>query len=109
MSLFYLKEVIMKNCALAIQVLPNVEGREELIRVVDEVIEYIQSTGLDYFVGPFETTVEGDFEQIMEIIKFSQLRAIEAGAPSVSSYIKLSYNPGNDLLTTDEKISKYHK
>lgn len=97
------------NCALAIQVLPSVSNNEDLIRIVDEVIAYIDSTGLNYFVGPFETTVEGDFDQIMEIIKFSQLKAIEAGAPSVSSYIKLVYNPNSHILTTDEKVSKYHK
>lgn len=47
------------NASLAIQVLPKVEG-EEVIRVVDEVIAYIKSTGLNTFVGPFETTIEGD-------------------------------------------------
>ena len=44
------------NASLAIQVLPKVEG-EEVIRVVDEVIAYIKSTGLNTFVGPFETTM----------------------------------------------------
>ncbi|MDY2987828.1 MAG: thiamine-binding protein [Peptoniphilus sp.] len=97
------------NCAIALQTLPRVESDEEVVRIVDEVIAYIDSTGLEYYVGPFETTIEGDLEQIMEIIKFSQLKAIEAGAPSVSSYIKLVYSPEKHILTTDEKISKYHK
>lgn len=97
------------NCALAIQVLPDVDKTEELIRIVDEVIAYIDSTGLNYFVGPFETTVEGEFDEIMEIIKFSHLKAIEAGAPGLSSYIKLVYSPNSKILTTDEKISKYNK
>lgn len=97
------------NCALALQTLPRVESDEEVVRIVDEVIAYIASTGLEYYVGPFETTVEGELDEIMDIIKFSQIKAIEAGAPSVSSYVKLVYSPEKHILTTDEKISKYHK
>ena len=57
------------NASLAIQILPKVQGDEEVCRVVDEVIAYIQSTGLHCFVGPCETAVEGDFDTIMEIAK----------------------------------------
>lgn len=95
------------NCALAIQTLPKVETNEEIVRVVDEVIKYIDSTGLSYTVSPFETVVEGNLDEIMEIIKMSQITAIEAGAPAVSTYIKLVYSPNEHILTTDEKISKY--
>ena len=41
------------NASVAIQVLPNVQDEEEVIRIVDEVIAYIRSTGLNYYVGPF--------------------------------------------------------
>ena len=34
------------NASVAIQVLPKVEG-EETLRIVDEVIAYIKSTGLN--------------------------------------------------------------
>lgn len=95
------------NCALAIQTLPKVETNEEIVRVVDEVIKYIDSTGLNYTVSPFETVVEGDLDKIMEIIKNSQIIAVKAGAPQVSTYIKLVYSPSEHILTTDEKISKY--
>ena len=59
------------NASVAIQVLPSVDG-EEVIRVVDEVIAYIKGTGLNTFVGPFETTIEGDFDELMDIIKECQ-------------------------------------
>lgn len=98
----------MINSSVAIQVLPKVEGRE-LIRVVDKVIEYIKSTGLHVFVGPFETTIEGDYEQLMEIVKRCQLICIEEGAPSVMSYVKISYKPEGGILTIDEKVTKHHQ
>ena len=40
------------NASVAIQVLPKVGSDEETIRIVDAVIDYIKSTGLNYFVGP---------------------------------------------------------
>ena len=36
------------NASVAIQVLPSVQDEEE-------VIDYIKSTGLNYYVGPCET------------------------------------------------------
>lgn len=46
------------NASVAIQTLPEAANDEELIRIVDEVIDYIKSTGLNYYVGPFETAIE---------------------------------------------------
>lgn len=40
------------NASLAIQILPKVQGDEEVCRVVDEVIAYIQSTGLALLCRP---------------------------------------------------------
>lgn len=98
----------MINASIAIQVLPAVEG-EELLRVVDKVIEYLKSSGLNVHVGPFETTVEGEFNELMELIKGCQLICIKEGAPSVMSYVKISYKPEGGIWTIDEKISKHHQ
>ena len=58
------------KASVAIQTLPKAENDEELVRIVDEVIDYIKSTGLNYYVGPFETTIEGeDYDQLMDIVK----------------------------------------
>ena len=57
------------KASVAIQVLPSVQDEDELIRIVDEVIAYIKSTGLNYYVGPFETTIEGEsYDELMEIV-----------------------------------------
>ena len=78
------------NASVAIQVLPKVESDEEVIRIVDAVIAYIKSTGLNYFVGPCETSIEGDYDELMEIIKECQKVAVKAGAKSVSAYVKIN-------------------
>ena len=58
------------SASIAIQVLPKVETDEEICLVVDEVIAYIQGTGLRYQVGAFETTIEGEsYDELMDIAK----------------------------------------
>ena len=72
------------KASVAIQTLPKADNDEELVRIVDEVIDYIKAQGLNYYVGPFETTIEGDdYDQLMDIVKECQHVAIRAGAPKV--------------------------
>ncbi len=98
------------QASVAIQVLPDVQSEDELIRIVDEVIAYIKSTGLNCYVGPFETTIEGEsYDQLMEIVKECQHVAIRAGAPSVSAYVKVVYKPEGGVLTIDKKVTKHHQ
>ena len=96
------------NASVAIQTLPEVYDNEEIVSIVDEVIAYIKSTGLKYYVGPFETTIEGDYDKLMDIVKECQHVAIRAGAPGVMAYIKVSFKPDGDLLTIDRKVTKHH-
>ena len=97
------------NASVAIQVLPKVSSDEELIRIVDAVIDYIKSTGLNYFVGPCETSIEGDYDELMEIVKQCQKVAVEAGAESVSAYVKINYRPEGEVLTIEKKVKKHHQ
>ncbi|HIR52282.1 MAG TPA: thiamine-binding protein [Candidatus Onthovicinus excrementipullorum] len=98
------------NASIAIQVLPKVDSDAEVVRIVDEVIAYIKNSGLNCYVGPFETTIEGDsYDQLMEIVAECQRVAIRAGAPSVSAYVKIVYKPEGGVLTIDEKVAKHHQ
>ncbi|GAA0685035.1 MULTISPECIES: thiamine-binding protein [Clostridium] len=98
------------KASVAIQVLPDVHNNDELIRIVDEVIDYIASTGLNYYVGPFETTIEGeDYNELMEIVKNCQLVALKNGCNKVSAYIKVVCKSEGEILSIDDKIGKYNK
>jgi uncharacterized protein YqgV (UPF0045/DUF77 family) len=96
------------EASLAIQVLPKTADGDEVIRIVDAVIAYIKSTGLNAFVGPFETTVEGGFDQLMDMAKECQLICIREGAEAVSTYIKVAYNPAAGVWSIDKKTAKHH-
>ena len=97
--------------SVAIQVEPQgLQDEEEVIAVVDAVIDYIKSTGLNYYVGPYETAIEGDdYDELMDIVAQCQHVAIEAGAVGVSAYIKVVYEPEGEVLTIDQKVTKHHK
>ena len=96
------------EASIAIQVLPEVAG-EEVIRIVDKVIAYIKSTGLNTFVGPFETTVEGDLDTLMDIIKEAQLICVREGAPALASYVKIFFNPNAGVWSIDKKVAKHQE
>ena len=96
------------SASIAIQVLPKVETDEQVVRIVDDVIAYIQSTGLTYQVGAFETTIEGkSYDELMDIAKECLKVAVRSGAPKVSAYIKAVYRPDGDILTIEQKTGKY--
>lgn len=89
---------------VSLQIVPNVpEAR--IYPVVDKVINMIKSSGLNHVVGPMETTIEGDFDVIMALVKKAHEICIESGAARVGSVIKTDYRP--DGVTIDEKIAKY--
>jgi len=93
-------------CSVAIQVLPQVED-SKVIPIVDRVIAHIKSLGLPTTVGPFETTVEGDFDTLMNMVRECQEICISAGAPHVLSYVKIHYAPEIGCWSMDEKTSKH--
>ncbi len=98
------------EASVAIQCLPFVEGGdEEVVRIVDEVIAYIKSTGYKYQVGAFETTIEGDYDGLMEIVKNCQLVAAKAGADKIGTYVKIFYQTDGNLMSIDKKTKKHQK
>mgnify|MGYP000868875660 FL=1 len=91
---------------VSLQVLPSVP-QENIYPVVDKVIELIRDSGVKYIVGPMETTMEGEFDTLMEIVKKAQTVCCEAGAKRVISVVKIDYRP--EGVTIEEKIGKYQK
>lgn len=96
----------MKNINVSLQILPVVE-EERIYHVVDKVIEYIDSCGVKYEVGPMETTMEGDLDELMEIVKKAQDICVKEGAARVVSIVKIDYKP--EGVTMNEKTYKYKK
>lgn len=98
------------NASIAIEFMPlDTPDRDELVSAVDRVIEYIASTGVSYYVGPFETAIEADFDTCMDVLKQLHYVAAESGCTDMMSFVKIHFCPEDrGVLTTEQKIAKYH-
>lgn len=96
----------MPSVNVSFQILPIVE-EERIYKVVDKIISYIDKSGVKYEVGAMETTMEGDFDKLMEIVKQSQQICVKEGVPRIVSIVKIDYKP--EGVTIDEKVKKYRK
>ncbi|HHY91810.1 MAG TPA: thiamine-binding protein [Firmicutes bacterium] len=89
---------------VSLQVLPAVP-EERIYPVVDKVIDLIRAAGVKYEVGPMETTMEGELDELLAIVKQAQEVCVEEGAARVVSVVKIDYKPTG--VTMAEKVGKY--
>ena len=90
------------KASIALQVLPLSQGIDR-IAVIDKVIDYLQAQEVTMVVTPFETVLEGDFDQLMRILK-EALEVAGQGADNVFANVKINYGK---ILSIDEKLEKY--
>ena len=93
-----------KTVNIALQILPSSKTIHPY-KLVDKAIEVIANSGLIYRVTPFETVMEGNYDEIMKVIKQAQEACYKAGAESLMTYIKIQSSL-NDV-SIDDKMEKY--
>lgn len=98
----------MHNSSISFQVLPKAKSDKQMIKIIDQVIKMIQQSGVNYEVGPMETTMEGDLETLLQIVKKAQYLCIKTGAKNVFTNVKIIYNP-KGVMTIAEKVTKHRK
>lgn len=90
---------------LALQIIPSVPS-EQVYPIVDEAIAVIRDSGVKYRVCPFETVMEGTYEELMEVVRKTQEVCFKAGASQLLVYIKMQIRRDGDV-TIEEKTGKY--
>jgi uncharacterized protein (TIGR00106 family) len=96
----------MATMAVSFQVLPGgLAEKSAVYAAVDAAIAVVAASGLPHRIGPMETTVEGEYDQVMALIKQAQEAVLAAGAKRVFTYIKIDYNPDGSNIA--EKLAKY--
>ncbi|MDO9154720.1 MAG: thiamine-binding protein [Paludibacter sp.] len=93
-----------KTVNIALQILPTAKEIHPYT-LVDKAIEVIAASGLKYRVTPFETVMEGSYDEIMEVIKKAQNACYEAGAESLMTYIKIQSSLTD--VSIEDKMEKY--
>lgn len=74
--------------------------------IVDEAIAIIKASGLNYKVCPFETVIEGSYDEVMDLIKKVYQHCMQLDIENIFSYIKIQMQQSNDVSIND-KIGKY--
>ncbi len=96
----------MKNqINLAIQVLPR-SSKKGTYELVDVAIELIQKSGLKYRVCPFETVIEGYYDEVMTLVKDIHEAVYAGGAEEMITNIKIQTRYNQDVFI-DDKMNKY--
>ena len=95
-------EQLMINAA--IQLLPT-QGTKNKIELIDEAIELIKKSNLKYLVCPFETVVEGTFEQVSKLINDIRVKTLNNGCEQLLINIKI--HAANSDLFFEDKLIKY--
>lgn len=72
-------------------VIPLVD--ESLRPYVKAAISVVDRSGLRYEVGAMGTTIEGDLDEIIEVIKQAHRAVLEAGASRIVTSIKIDDRP----------------
>ena len=90
------------KASIALQILPLSQGIDR-IAVIDQVIAYLQAQEVTMVVTPFETVLEGEFDELMRILKEG---LAVAGQEADNVFANVKINVG-EILSIDEKLEKY--
>ncbi|HTL83073.1 MAG TPA: thiamine-binding protein [Bacteroidia bacterium] len=91
----------------AIQVLPRAKDKHPY-EIVDAAIAAIRNSGMKYEVCPFETVVEGEYEDVMTLLKTIREKCFEAGAEDLLINLKLQMR-NESGVSIEEKMHQYRK
>ncbi|MEC6814551.1 thiamine-binding protein [Photobacterium toruni] len=79
---------VEKDVFVAFQVIPRMkEGNN--FEVVDKAIDVVKAANVPFQVGAMETTMKGDLNQLLDIVKSAQQACYDAGALEVIINIKI--------------------
>ncbi|KOH43531.1 thiamine-binding protein [Sunxiuqinia dokdonensis] len=96
-----------KKINLALQVLPQAEGKNSY-DLVDVAIKLIEDSGLTYQVCPFETVIEGKFDELMALVRRIHQELEKNGTEKLMTYMKLQTVFQQDV-TIQDKMHKYNR
>jgi uncharacterized protein YqgV (UPF0045/DUF77 family) len=88
-----------------IQVVP-IGTYEAVIPQIDKAIALIQNSGLKYSVGAFETTIEGEYELVQQLIRSIEDLCYNNKDFRFLIYKKLHVCGGEDI-TVESKTGKF--
>ncbi len=88
-----------------IAVLPRAGSPADMSKLVELAIGVIQKSGLKYEVDAMSTTVEGEFDEVMDLYKRVHRVVMDAGADRLITIMRIDEKRGG--VTIDGKVSRF--
>lgn len=95
----------MAQALVGLQIIPRTPNGESIIPFVDRAIEIIAESGVPYRVGPLETTMEGELEELLAIVARVHKEMADMGCEMVLAQVKICYAPQG--ISMSELTAKY--
>lgn len=89
-----------KQANLSLQVIPINEANA--YPIIDKAIEVIQHSGVKYAVQPFATIMEGELNQLIEVVLQAKAAAFEAGAEELVLNVQIHVKKNQDVSFADK-------
>ena len=80
-------------------------GEDEMYKVVDACIEEISNSGLKYEVAAMSTTIEGEFDELFDLLKKIHKIPFQLGCERVITVARVDEKSGG--ITIDEKLKNH--
>lgn len=93
------------NISLGIQIVPK-SRTQETYDLVDKAIEVIQKSGVKHQITPFETVMEGQYDQLMLIANEAQRAVLDAGADECLVYFRIHYRKDGDVTFEEKHLDR---
>jgi uncharacterized protein (TIGR00106 family) len=89
---------------VSIQIVPI--SNKPLYPIIDKAIEVIHNSGVQYTVGPMETVMQGDYDQLMDVAKKAQQACLDAGADELVVTMKVHARKNGDVTWHEKNIER---
>ncbi|MFY0605279.1 MAG: thiamine-binding protein [Cyclobacteriaceae bacterium] len=95
-----------KIISLGIQIVPKSKNGLETYELVDYAIEVIQKSGIKHLITPFETVMEGNYDQLMSLAKDAEQAVLDAGADECIVYYRIHYRKDEDVTFEEKRLDR---
>lgn len=93
------------KATIGIQIVPKSKSLDTYA-LVDAAIDVIQQSGIKHQITPFETVMEGDYDQLMNIAKQAEQAVLNAGADECLVYYRIHYRKDGDVTFEEKRLDR---
>tara|TARA_B110000037_G_scaffold19297_1_gene20521 strand:- start:86 stop:379 length:294 start_codon:yes stop_codon:yes gene_type:complete len=91
--------------SIGIQIVPKSKVHSTY-DLVDHAIAVIQKSGVKHQITPFETVMEGKYDELMKIAKEAEEAVLVNGADECIVYYRIHYRKDSDVTFEEKRLNR---